>query len=233
MVAEMVETQTRAVEAVELSAVALRDALGACLLSVGRDDTLPVLTTVHVVSDGSTVTFTSTDRFRLTRVSVPTVADAGTGPAFDVLVVADDVKRLVTAIKETAKMAERNRLKSGAQLAVEGDRLVLRDWYGGVTSGRTFEGEFPRVDSIIDGLSVPDEHTEPTAHTVAFNPAFMADLCKMPGRLRGGRRSVADGPVKLSFPGGPDKPCVSRWSHCDDDAVEFVHVIMPVRLPAK
>lgn len=225
MVAEMVESQTVAAEAVELSAVALRDALGACLLSVGKDGTLPVLETVHVVSDGTSVVFTSTDRFRLTRVTVPTVADNGTGPSFDVLVESGDVKRLVTAIKETARMVERNyALKGGAFLSVEGGRLTLRDLDGSVTSARTYtDGQFPKVDGIIpDGMA----DTAPTAHTVAFNPKFLGELCKMPGRGKGE-------PVSLSFPGGPDKPCVSTWTHCDDDAVEFVHVLMPVRLPAK
>lgn len=200
-------TETPVATKVAVDAFKLRDALTACLLSTDKAKLLPILAAVQIVKAGGTLTLTSTDRYRLTRATI-TLADAD----FDewtALIDKEDVKRLLTALPK--KVARWTAFGSVASLTFNSPRLVLNT-YESEVSAQNVEGTFPKVASVIDG------ETE-AAEMASFNPAFMIDLCKMPGRDR-------NQPVRLSM-NGPNKPVHSKW---ENNGVEYLHLIMQVRM---
>ena len=101
----------------------LRDALTACLLSVSKETTLPILRTVRVVKTGSELVFTSTDRYRLTRVTVTLTDDDSLD--FDILLDRDDIPRILTLAPKGVKFAV-----NYVWLIVAGGTLTVRDLDG-------------------------------------------------------------------------------------------------------
>lgn len=218
MTATISETATTTTETVaphvEFPAAALRDALAACLLSAGKDKTLPILMAIKVERRGDELVVTSTDRYRLTRVAITLSTDLEQrgDETWAVLVSGDDAKRWVATLKDEARGFGR----APAWLTIEGDDVTLGT-YSGMSKVRGVEGDYPRVDSIIPetaskGAGLP---------SIAFNPKYMIDLCKMPGRGK-------NAPVVMDFQERASAPMVSRWN---DGDVSYVHVIMPVRVP--
>lgn len=202
MTAVIETTETGAVVAIELPASQLRNALSACLLSASKDQTLPVLAAVQVVKVGDTLTFRSTDRYRLT---VVTVALQNT-PEGDwaTLIPAADVKRAVTALP-----------KRGVELATIAPDAIGWDWGQASMRFQPFEGEFPRVDQIIPT-------TTAEVQEIGFNPSFLADLNKMPGFGR-------NAPAHFKF-NGAGKPARVEWIDDAHENVSYVYLLMPVRV---
>jgi DNA polymerase III sliding clamp (beta) subunit (PCNA family) len=184
----------------------LRDALSATLLSASKDVGLQPLCAVRVVRTGTTLTLTSTDRFRLTIATVETTEAPG-GDDFDLLVSTDDVKRIVAALpKRTAR---------GVSLPVTLTALadsVTVTTYDSTIAVRPVDAAFPNVERIVDGL------TDGEVAVFGFNAAYMADLCKMP-RAR-------NEPVRVQFQ-SEVKPLRSTWTF---EGVSYLHVLMPLRV---
>lgn len=196
----------------------LRDALTACMLSVGKDATLPTLMTVQIEKRAGELVFRSTDRFRLTRVTVTLDAGDMPSPDWTVLVASEDVKRILSAIPKGHVHA--------VPVALEWLDDAGRDFGGhavhglSVDTGETgmrvqaYDGDYPRMDNLV-----PSDDTDTVEMgEVRFDPKRLADLCKMPGRLK--TDSVS---LRLR---GDGKGAISVWG---DDTIRFEHMIMPHR----
>jgi len=203
-------TETVTVTRVVAGSWDVRDALTATHVSTGNAyDTPEVLKSVRIVKAGSELSFTSTDRWRLTVATLTLEADdnASDAPDWDALIHRDDVKRLIAALPKRATRG----VAMPISLTLTGRMLTL-DTGESTVSVSVQDGEFPKLASIIVSTTSPTE-------SIAFNPGFMVDLCKMPGR----ERNV---PVRLSLD-GTTRPLRSGWQA---GAVSYWHVIMPVRV---
>jgi hypothetical protein len=89
------------------------------------------------------------------------------------------------------------------------------------TSGQsieTFDGAFPGVKKLFD------EWKEPVAcDSIAFNPAFLADIAKIPAKLHAGK-SAGNAPITLQLRGA-DKPALFTLN---GGRVEWRGLLMPV-----
>ncbi len=186
-------------------ATGLREALSATVVSAGTDSMIPVLCAVRIVKEGNVLTFTSTDRYRLTRVTMTLDATYTDTPGWAILVPLADVKRIVTALPKTHK---RNVFQPEAGLAVTDGRLTFE--HDGTTLTATgLDNEYPNVDRIIStGEAVATEG-------IGFNPKFLADVAKLPFH--------GSDPAVFTFYGST-KPAVIRW---DNGPGSYVHMIMP------
>ncbi len=220
MSAQPVESaRTVADQAVGLPAVIWRDVLAAVLTSCNRSHRNSELRGVLVEWDGTDLLLTSTDTYRLTRVRVPLVelgysVDVTLGVPFRVLVPHQMVKgahALVKGVKGAAQ-GEPWLLAFTGTLSFEGE------WSHAGVSSSALDGVFPKVDGILDRDRLPNVPEGTDKLTVAFDPRFLADLCKMPRE--------AGAPVALVI-GDPVRPARADWNV---GQVGYTHVLMPVRL---
>lgn len=187
----------------------LRDALTACLLSAGKDMTLPVLISVQVEKTGRELIFRSTDRYRLTRVTVKLDDTADQAPDFVTLISAADAKRVLASIPKPTRYG----LDLPVTVAMI-DGMLTVDTSGAVMRLEPLTGEFPRTDQIWPA-------TVAAIEGIGLDPKYLTDLAKMPGRAK-------KEPVRFEF-AGPGKPVSSRWESGD---VSYEHLLMPVRVNA-
>lgn len=113
------------------------------LLFCSSDDGLPILHTIRVLVEGTAISATATDRFKL-GISRSELREAATGPEF--LLHKDDAKRLLGAFKVTARTGH-NKL----ELTVDEGSLKVRAIEGGTAfSCLTVEGDYPRTERLIE-----------------------------------------------------------------------------------
>lgn len=198
----------------------LRDALTACLLSAGKDSFLPSLMSVQIEKRAGELVFRSTDRFRLTRVTVTLDSDDMPSPDWRVLVSVADVKRVLSTVPKPRRNGSDSPValswlddggRDAGGHAVNGLSL---DIDGAGVRVQSIDADYPRVDSLIP----TDDSDTVQMGEVLFDPARMADLCKMPGR--GKNEAVS---LRLR---GDRKGLVSEWG---SETVRFVHLLMPCR----
>ena len=193
----------------------LRAALDGCLSTVG-DKTEPVLHSVRVVVDGDSLTFTSTDRFRATWALVMLDHHAGQWSA---VVPADDIKRFAAALPRWSDQGAASLLP--VSLTLEGSELTMHA-SGVRLTARVLEVTYPDVDRILDSVV---ERGEQATTSIAFGPAFLTALAKMP-------RGKND-PIRLRL-GGAARPAWSTWTVTTGSrraaAVDFTYLIMPARV---
>lgn len=198
----------------------LRDALTACMLSASKNATLPVLMAVQVEKRGAELILRSTDRYRLTRVTITLDSGDMPSPDWTAIVEMADVKRIVSALPKARRGASpllvtvawlddggcdySGRRVNGLSVDMEGTGVRVQ----------AYDGDYPRMDSLIPS----DDSDTDAVGEMGFNPLHMVDLCKMPGRGKGDR-------VALRFR-GDRKGFVSVWG---DDTIRYEHLMMPVR----
>lgn len=185
---------------------ALRDAFTACLLSVSKDQFLPVLAAVQIEKTGAELIFRSTDRYRLTRVTITLDDVSKAAPDFVTLIDAADVKRVLTAIPKPV----RHETVISVALTIDDGSLVV-DTGQAVMRVQPVDGEFPRTEALWPAEAQAIEE-------IGLDPKYLIDLAKMPGRAK-------NEPVRFRF-NGPGKPMVSEWS---DDDVAYKYLLMPAR----
>ena len=201
----------------------LRDLLAGTVLAATRDITLPVLHTVHLrwepLGDpGSdpekgnlgTLVAEATDRYRMHEGTVAVTFDEDEPRNGDVLVDRRDVETLVKALPRAPKrpsdaveaVAEVHGTGSARALVVEAGAVVhrLTEPYGAT---------FPKVAGLW-----PADDDRADVDGVAVNPAFVADLAKVPirgtfwqwrfTRGRGGR-----GPTLVTPAAGEEHPTIT------------------------
>jgi DNA polymerase III sliding clamp (beta) subunit (PCNA family) len=223
MAVTMMETETVTVAEVSpvvVPAAVLRE-LAAVTVAAGKDDSLPTLTGVRVEWEPGVIRMVATDRYRLAVCEWrgDSVADAVAGSA---LVPA---KELAAYVKGLPK--QRARGSSG----MEPVTLTLERAEGykfqtvhtvtftcasdGVEQSRrviSLDGEFPKWEPLIPGVD-----RVAAIDGISCNPAYLADVAKMP--------TAKNGPVSVSFT-GPDRPMV--WAG-EGSHVEWKYLLMPVR----
>lgn len=197
-----------------VQAGALRDLLTGCLLSVGKDYALPVLTMVQLRAAGGSLRAACTDRYSLVRGEVKATIE---GEDVEVLVPAELASRIV---KLTPKAPRFGAEAWSATLTVEYSVAALPAtltgrWLDGtVVAGDLGVGAFPKVDALF-----PEGEPVPTGE-VMFNPAKLAALSKLP-------RAHNLAPLQLTFHNRG--MAVLTVEH---DSVEWNALLMPVRVNA-
>ena len=201
---EATETRT-VVPTFTLKASVLRDALHVHV-AAGKDDTLPTLTGVHVSwTDGEPIVFAATDRYRL---AIATVGEAGSGDGVFLLPRRDAIELIKVLPK-----AKRNTHDPEVVVSVTKDHVTVFMVHDGSTFSkeyRTLDGEYPKYRSLVS------EEVEATER-IAWNPAFMADVAKLP--------MVNNMPVVWRFRGS-NRPMVGEWKSND---ISWEYLLMPVR----
>lgn len=142
-----------------ISPASLTGAVTQVAAAAGRDDTLPMLTGIHVEIDGENVTLTATDRFRLAQRHL-TWEPASTNVKADLLVPAktllDNARTLDTSIDEPVEIAV------GAEDNIGGEGLFGLHTGNRETTTRMLDAEFPNVEPLL-----PKEHTSIASVEVA------------------------------------------------------------------
>ncbi|MDQ0795460.1 DNA polymerase III subunit beta [Streptomyces sp. B1I3] len=176
-----------AVDAPEFAAAVAHVAVAA-----GRDDTLPTLTGIRLVLDGSTMTLAATDRYRF---AVHTLPWKATAPD-----VAADVVVSARRLTEIARSLGRPGLVS---VAVDGGSVGFE--HAGMRSTvRLLDGRLPHHDKLF-AMDGPTE--------AVTDRARLAEAVKRVS-------VVADGgsPLQMSFSGGPGGSVLLQAGYEDDVA---------------
>lgn len=130
----------------EVDPALFAEAIGQVTVAAGRDDTLPMLTGVHVTINGTRVELVSTDRFRLAR-RVFEWQPVDSGVQADLLVPAktlqDNARGLDTQVGDPVGIA----LGEGAQVGADGIFGIRTD--GGQTTTRMLDAEYPGIDQLL------------------------------------------------------------------------------------
>lgn len=142
-----------------ISPASLTGAVTQVAAAAGRDDTLPMLTGIHVEINGENVTLTATDRFRLAQRHL-TWEPASANVKADLLVPAktllDNARTLDTSIDEPVEIAV------GAEDNIGGEGLFGLHTGNRETTTRMLDAEFPNVEPLL-----PKEHTSIASVEVA------------------------------------------------------------------
>lgn len=206
----MESTETRTVvPTFTLKASVLRDALHVHV-AAGRDDTLPTLTGVHVSwTDGEPIVFAATDRYRL---AIATVGEAGVGDGVFLLPRRDAIELIKVLPKPKRGVPDPDVTVTVTREHVT--VFMVHDLSTFSKEYRTLDGEYPKYQTLVprDKPAVPTEAT-------AWNPAFMADVAKLP--------ITRNRPVKWTFY-GETRPALATFD-CDND-ISWEYLLMPVRL---
>ena len=193
-------------------------ALGAVLPFAGKDDMLPVLTGVHVVFDGDRLRLETTDRFSAGFATVDIDAGATGGVAFDVLIPADAVARIVKTFKPAARDAH----FAALILTVDGKQLTVADYFGlGSMTTELLDGEFPRMREILRGALSGVENGSQVAGA-GFNPAMLVRIDKAAKAL--GLRNPS---ARVHATGSDAKPFLVTLG----DRTDWLGLLMPRRDP--
>jgi len=150
------------------------------LSSVSGDTARPILTAIHAKRDGATVTFASTDSYRLSTVTVPAASDTFT----DVLMAAEGLRRKKAHLVPKSDLTD---------VFTDGAHSVWRSRGGkGYEMVRTIAGTFPNYRQLIN----------PPTHTFTTDPAGVVEAVKAcPRALHEDYipiRIAADGTLKVS-----------------------------------
>lgn len=143
----------------KISPAALTGAVTQVAAAAGRDDTLPMLTGIHVEIEGENVKLTATDRFRLAQRHL-TWEPAAPGVQADLLIPAktllDNARTLDTSLDEPVEIAV------GAGDNIGGDGLFGLHTGNRETTTRMLDADFPNVTPLL-----PKTHTSIASIEVA------------------------------------------------------------------
>lgn len=143
----------------KISPAALTGAVTQVAAAAGRDDTLPMLTGIHVEIEGENVKLTATDRFRLAQRHL-TWEPAAPGVQADLLIPAktllDNARTLDTSLDEPVEIAV------GAGANIGGDGLFGLHTGNRETTTRMLDADFPNVTPLL-----PKTHTSIASIEVA------------------------------------------------------------------
>lgn len=176
----------------------------AALAFTGKDDMLPVLRHVHVMASHGEIVAEATNRFVAGRDTAP-LSDTMEGETADVLVSADDAKRLVS-------WADKERI--AFPIVFEDDRLVA-GWRGEMVAVFGGDMSFPKLAPLMD--MTPGDGVQ----HVAIDPSNL-ELFKRANLARKGERRLKL-PVRFTF--GKTDTRIVRVEFSD----HFVGILMPMR----
>jgi len=205
------------VPALAMPAGVLRDMLAGALVAASRSSDVPVLATVQLEWAAGEIVTASTDRYRL---CVGTYAGESDGVQIvedaTVLIPRDVVASLVKALPKSPARGRGHDMVTVTPVTDRRGEWSV-SWSGPTGSGsvtfRQVEGSFPKWRPLIP-TGEPD-----ATHGIAWNPAYMADVAKLPH----GRQDA----VKWVFRGST-RPAVATFP--THNAVDWLYLLMPVRL---
>lgn len=206
-----------------LPLAAFSDLVTAAAVSVGKDNTLPVLTGIRVEWEQRTVRMVSTDRYRLVRAeyTLGPVAPAFTdsNEVISTLVPAADLVAFVKALPKPGKYAK-SPFSVVISLHDDEVRLSCSTWDGDISrSVRLLDGDFPKYQSLI-----PTEFAGLDGDGIGVNPKYLADVAKMPLVKK-------ESPVRVRFTAS-GRPMVWEPTTPLDSGVTWLYLLMPVRIGA-
>lgn len=205
---------------IELTTRQFRNLVEPVMPLAGNDDMLPVLTTLLIRANATTITATATDRFRVGISRIPNTGATDTLPAAGVefMIRTADVKRVLTVFKGSRyddPALNFTYYPAGTDSApvVEVNSQAGFDGLAGATLRLTVpDGEFPKVNQIFTELL---EDTDARVDSFGVNAAFLADF----------KAAVRDGHPLTVRPGANDRKGVIVA--CGD---HFIGVLMTRRL---
>jgi DNA polymerase III subunit beta len=202
------------VRSFQLPASMLRDA-ASVVVAASKDATLPSLCVVRIEVTSEGVTFAATDRYRLAVGTVRWSEGATARYGADDWAVSVDAKALTAAVKSLPK-ADKYGRHSEAQVFVNltptGVEIVHPT---GTTVLPVVELDFPRWRALV-----PAEDATVAVESIAWNPAYMADVAKLP--------TTRNRPIRWTFY-GETRPACARFGG-GDDVFTWLYLLMPVRL---
>lgn len=206
------------VPALAMPAGVLRDMLAGALVAANRSSDVPVLATVQLEWSQGDVVTAATDRYRLAvgtyagdLESVQIVEDA------TVLIPRDVAAALVKALPKSPTRGRGYDMVTVTPVSDRHGEWVV-SWSGPAGSGsvtfRQMDGSFPNWRPLI-----PSGEPEGT-DVIAWNPAYMADVAKLP--------HGKNDPVRWVLRGST-RPAMATFATHND--VDWQYLLMPVRLP--
>jgi len=207
-------------------AVSFRDMLVGALVAVGKDKTLPALTGLMFDWEpGTSVTVASTDRYRIatgtSSTSAATIA-AGTG---SMLLPSDFAKELVKTLPKT--MVKHGEGFDTVTVALSDEScgeyreatVTVHTASGvAVRTVRLLGGAFPKWRAL---MPPEDSVGKEGIFTQAYNPAYLADIAKLP--------QERNAPARLNWTVA-NKPMLVTFGQSEPNGVKWTYLLMPVRL---
>ncbi len=204
-----VDTEQPTLLTANVNAALLHRALSAGVLAIYKDDSVPVLRTVHVFADSGSLFVEATDHHRLVRARLD-----WSGGDFDMLLDVDDAKRVLTLAKTKASEAASRQLLISVQMGdnpyIDVDDLSTRMR----CCARTDLPTYPPTTRLIRD-AVRHATTNPT-EPVVLGSEYLADLKPF---------------GELAFrSGGPNKPSVLALSAGRNQPADVVVIVMPRKI---
>ena len=206
-------TTVEQVTVLALDVAVFRDLVLAASVAAGKDDTLPTLTGIRVEWSSLSVRMVATDRYRLVKAEWLNASNVPDGAA---LVPAAELLAYVKALPKPSRFG----LAPTVLIHPEDGqvRFTCVTSEGEVSRTiRTLEGEFPKYQSLI-----PTEFDGLGGDGIGVNPKYVADVAKMPLVKK-------DSPVRVRFTSA-GRPMVWEPVHALDSGVQWLYLLMPVRL---
>jgi len=162
---------TTATTSFTIKAPLFDDLLSGALIAAGKDSSLPVLTCLQLESRDGKLIAAATDRYRLFigRLAFDTL-ELKPESDLKILILRDDVAKIRSLIKP---LTGKRVLNPYVQLTIDGERITVSTVDGSITF-LSWGGTFPPYEHLIPTVFEP-------ADEIGVNPAFLADLAKVPG----------------------------------------------------
>lgn len=205
----------------------LQTALAGAIVFTSSDSMVPILNSVHMKVQGSSVTVSATDRFAAARSTFPNLnSSEDLNLEEGILLDSKDAKFLIKWLKDLPKF---HRVSCTVEITGLGDDEATPKIQVISTDGRSIgfplvsdPEKFPKLDSIIDEVTA-QAYSDPVH--LGINSKYLATLDKIPATRNLGWR--------LEFAGGASatKPSMLKAHLWDEDLnIEGDVVVMNVRL---
>lgn len=200
----------------------LARAIHNALLCAGTDMTLPMIAAVRFEWDGKQIHTVGTDRYRLSldTIDVDPQVDHGDIEPFDFLLTRADAKAALAFVKgvKYSKLT----IAYAEPRFPDGGKALFQTDSGSSVSYPVLDATFPPYRSLI-----PEHAAAKPTDTIAFNPAFLADLAKI--QTGDGTRQRVAPPITIRTFHRPDEsPKPVRIDYADGPVV----ILMPIWLPS-
>ena len=204
------ETKTNTVQTVTVKALDFSDLLTGAALAAHKKTDLPSINAVNLSASDCYLMAAATDRYRLITGELGLDDSAATLDASLIPLAA--VKRIAAAIKGLPKAGTYS--PNLVTISRAGDILTVQ--IGSDTLSINLEGgSFPKYSHLFPADPV-------AVNNIGFNPAYMADIAKIPTSNRAGAI------VNLTLH-GENKPATFTVPH---DSIKWRGLLMPMRVKA-
>ena len=200
---------------ITISGATLHRALGAANYSRGTDQGRPVLTTFYVDSERdhpqgqSRLRIVTTDSYRMSIVDLGYDVEDG----FEPFMFTGDVKTMLAFLKA--------RIKTDITVTTNEFGILMEGTDGARWVGDIGGGTFPDYRQLVAA------EFDPANQTVAYNPAYLADIGNAVKAMAGGGKNATNAvPLRINH-NGPHKPARFRAT-VDGNTLD--QWLMPVRV---